>query len=302
MIKRIFVLFSFTITCISTAFACDGCGCSASDLGVGLMTDYRRNFIRLSYFDSRFSSNHEHGLHNSSDIFMRMSFSFRFSFRKLPKLKLIGEIPYGLNFRNTNSIKTSIKGIADSKFLINYTLLNNKAINSHTSFYLEAGSGLSLPTGKYNSDLILAENLPENFNIGNGSLGYILQMNAVLSHKQSGLLINSNYQWNSNTKKGYHFGNQFSSQLSGFREFPIGKLTLIPNLGLMYEHISSNAYKNGNTVPETGAEGLFISSAMNFKTNKYLTGLSYSLPIAQHYSGGTIDAGRKLAVHFSYFF
>ena len=148
--------------------------------------------------------------------------------------------------------------------------MNNKAINSHTSFYLEAGSGLSLPTGKYNSDLILAENLPENFNIGNGSLGYILQMNAVLSHKQSGLLINSNYQWNSNTKKGYHFGNQFSSQLSGFREFPIGKLTLIPNLGLMYEHISSNAYKNGNTVPETGAEGLFISSAMNFKTNKYL--------------------------------
>jgi hypothetical protein len=302
MIKRIFVVFCFTVACISTTRACDVCGCAASGIGIGLMTDYRSNFIRLSYFDSHFSSNPEHGHLNSSDVFTRMSFSFRYSFKKLPKLKVIGEVPYGFNFRNDSGTETSIKGFSDTRLIVNYTLLNTMAKNMKTAFYLEAGGGLSLPTGKYNADIVFDENLPENFNIGNGSLGYIFQMNAVLSHDKYGLLINTNYQLNSHTKEGYHFGNQLSSQLAAFREFPVGEFALIPNAGLLYERISSNAYKNGNTVPETGGEGLFFSSAINVKTEKWLAGVSYSLPIDHHYSGGAVDAGGKLAAHISYLF
>ena len=289
MIKGLLFVFCFGIIYSSTAYACDGCGCSVSGLGTGLITDYRSNVIRFGYFDTRFSSNPEHEHLNSSDIFTRMSFSFRYSFKKLPKLKLTGEIPYGFNFRNDNGTKTVLKGFSDTRLVVNYTLLNTMAKNLKTAFYLEAGGGVSLPTGKYNADIVFDENLPENFNIGNGSLGYIFQMNAVLSHGKYGLLINTNYQLNSQTKEGYHFGNQLNSQLTAFREFPIANFALIPNAGL-------------NKVPETGGEGLYFSSAINFKTEKWLAGVSYSLPIDHHYSGGMIDAGGKLAVHISYLF
>lgn len=302
MIKRIFVLFCFAIACIPDVRACDACGCSAGSFGIGLMTDYRNNFVRLSYFDTHFNSNPEYGHHNFSDVFARISFSFRFSFKKLPKLKLIGELPYGVNIRNDNVMKSSMSGFSDTRLVANYTVLNTKSKNMKTAFYLEAGGGVSFPTGKYATDIVSEENLPVNFNIGNGSLGYLLQMNAVFSHNKYGLLINTNHQLNSHTKEGYHFGNQFISQLTTFREFPIGKFGIIPNLGLLYERISSNVYKNGNKVPETGGEGLFFSSAINFKTEKWLAGVSYSLPIDQHYSSGVIDAGRKLAVHLSYLF
>ena len=295
-------MFWFVIVSVSAAHACDACGCSASGFGVGLMTDYRSNFIRLSYFDSRFSSNSEHGHHNSSDVFARMNLSFRYSFKRLPKLRFTGTIPYGFNFREDSETETSINGFSDTRLIVNYALLNTMSRNMKTSFYLEAGGGVSLPTGKYNSDIQFEKNLPENFNIGNGSLGYVFQMNAVLSHNKHGLLINNNYQLNGNTEQGYHFGNQFSSQLTAFREIPIGKFAVIPNAGLLYERISSDEYRNGNLVPETGGKGLFFSSAVNFKTDKCLAGLSYSLPIEQQYSGGVIDAGRKLAVHFSYLF
>ena len=301
MIKRLFVMFCIAVSCISATRACDACGCTASSLGIGLMSDYRSNFIRFSYFDTRFGSQSEHGHHNSADIFRRMDISFRYSFDKLPKLRFVGHIPYGLNQRSNDGTESEVQGISDMKFLVNYALFSSKAANQKTSFYMEVGGGFSLPTGKYKAD-IRADNLPENFNIGNGSLGYIFQLNSVLSYDQFGLLLNNNYQLNGRTEDGYHFGNQFSSQLTAFREFPVGKISVIPNLGLLYERISSDEFSNENNVPETGGKGLFFSPSINFKTDKWLAGISYALPIDQHYSGGVIEAGRKLTVHCSYLF
>jgi hypothetical protein len=301
MIKRFFVVFCLAVSSISAVNACDACGCTVSGLGIGLMTDYRSNFIRLSYFETRFNSNPEHGHHNSTDVFSRMDVSVRYSFARLPKLRFIGHLPYGRNRRNSNDTESTVHGFSDVKFLLNYTLLNGRTKNDKASFYVEAGGGINLPTGKYDGD-IADKNLPENFNIGNGSLGYIFQLNSVLSNDVLGLLINNNYQLNNEVEDGYHFGNQFSSQLTAFKELPIGNLGFIPNVGLLYEKIASDEYSNGNNVPETGGEGLFFSSAINFKTDEWLAGVSYSLPIDQHYSSGVIDAGRKLAFHFSYLF
>lgn len=299
MIKRIFFAFCFAIVSISAVSAC---GCSASGIGIGLMTDYRSNFIRLSYLENRFSSNLERGHSEFSDVFSRMNFSFRYSFRKLPKLRFTGTIPYGYNFREESGVETSFNGFSDARFVVNYAFLNTMSESMTTSLYLEAGGGVSLPTGKYNSDIKFEDNLPENFNIGNGSLGYIFQMNAVLSYNKYGLLINNNYQMNSGTKQGYHFGNQFSSQLTAFREIKISTFAIIPNVGLLYEQLASDEYSNGNRVPETGGKGFFISSAINYKTERWLAGFSYSLPMAQDYSNGVIDAGRKVSIHISYLF
>lgn len=293
-------MFCCAVGFFSAVHACDPCGCMASNFSIGLMRDYQSNFVRLSYFESRFSSSLEHGHHNFSDIFSQVDLSFRYSFARLPKLRFVGHLPYRRNLRDDNGLKISVDGISDIKFLVNYALLSSATKNKN-SLYVEAGGGFSLPTGKYNTELGNS-NLSESFNIGNGSLGYIFQLNSVLTLDKYGCLVNNYYQVNNRTKQGYHFGNQFSSQLTVFREFSVGNFDIIPNIGLLYEKISKNEYSNKNSVPETGGKGLFFSSAINLKTANWLTGASYSLPIEQNYSSKIIEAGRKVTIHLSYIF
>jgi len=214
---------------------------------------------------------------------------------------LTAHVPYNINLRNSESDELSLKGLSDIRLMANYVILKNAAIGQVSTLYLEAGAGMNLPTGKYDENLH-ERNLPENFNLGRGNLGYIVQVNAILGLPNFGFMLNSNYQLNSNTKSGYHFGNQFNTQVVGFKEFTINKFKLIPNTGLSFESIAADAYANGKAVPETGGEGLFLSSALNFKTEKWLAGISYAAPLIQQYAQSAVNAKERMALHFSFIF
>jgi len=301
MIKRIFFIVFFGWLCSTgSLLACDACGCSASNIGIGLMTDYRSNFIRLGYFRTRYKSNSEHE-YAGSDIFTQVDISLRYAIGKNKKLWLTAHVPYSINVRNSESEKLSVQGLSDIRLIANYVVLNNIAVGEASTLYLETGAGMNLPTGEYDEKLH-ERNLPENFNLGRGNLGYIAQVNAVLGLPDFGLMLNSNYQLNSNTQSGYHFGNQFNAQIVGFKEFMVNKFKLIPNAGLSFESITDDAYANRKTVPETGGEGLFLSSALNFKTEKWLAGISYAAPLIQQYSQKAVTAKERIVLHFSFIF
>lgn len=301
MIKCISFIVFFGLLCSTGSLsACDACGCSASNIGIGLMTDYRSNFIRLGYFRTRYKANSEHE-QTGSDIFTQVDLSFRYAIGKNKRMWLTAHVPYNVNIRNSDSEELSVQGLSDIRLVANYVVLNNIPVGEVATLYLEAGAGLNLPTGQYDEKLH-ERNLPENFNLGRGNLGTIVQMNAILGLPNFGLMLNGNYQLNSKTHSGYHFGNQFNTQLVGFKEFKVNKIKLIPNAGLAFEAIAQDAYANDKEVPETGGEGLFLSSSLNFKTEKWLAGFSYSMPIVQHYSQNAVNAEERIAVHLSFIF
>ena len=301
MIKRIvFIVLGCLLLSNTSLFACDACGCSASNMGIGLLTDYKSNIIRLSFFNTRFKSYPEHES-LVSDNFTQFSLSMRYAIGKGKRVRLSAVLPFGINSRNVSQGKFTEKGLSDIRLTTNYVILNTKQIGKKTALYLEAGGGFNLPTGKYDEN-IHNRDLPENFNIGKGNLGYILQMNSVLSYSEYGILLSNNYQLNSNTKSGYRFGSQLVSQLIGFREFQLQKFKLIPNVGLLFESISNDTYANGKSVSETGGEGLFLASALNFKTDKWLAGISYANPLLHNYSESAVIAKEKVALHFSIIF
>ena len=301
MIKKIFfIVFFGLLWSTGSLLACDACGCSASNIGVGLMTDYRSNFIRLGYFRTRYKSNSEHD-HSGSDVFNQIDLSFRYAIGKKKKLWLTAHTPYNINVRSNESENLSVAGLSDIRLIASYVVLNNVLVGKASTLYLEAGGGLNLPTGKYDANLH-DRNLPENFNLGRGNLGYIIQVNTLLNLPSFGLMLNSNYQLNSDTKSGYHFGNQLNTQVIGFKEFAFNKFKIIPNAGLSFESITSDQYSNGKDVPETGGTGLFLSSALNFKTEKWLAGFSYSAPLTQQYSQNAVIAKERIALHFSFIF
>ncbi len=301
MIKKlVFIVFSCFVLGIMSANACDVCGAGANNMGIGLLTNFRSNFIRMGYFQSSFTSNFEHD-YSVKDRFEQIDLTIRYSLGKNNRWKAMASLPFGKNSRTTHDENQIERGMADCRFNVNYVLLNNLKVGENAMLYVEAGTGLSIPTGKFDSS-IHDRNLPENFNIGRGALGYIFQLNSVLSNGKNGVVLSANYQINSATETGYRYGNQLTSQLTLFRELPLKQLKLIPNLGLNFEKITKDKYTNNNTVPGTGGNGLFLSSSVNIKTEKWLTGFSYAIPLADKYSDSEVKAKGRIVCHVSYLF
>ncbi|MFT4567323.1 MAG: hypothetical protein ACI9FN_002289 [Saprospiraceae bacterium] len=284
----------------SPLLTCNACSCSTSYWGSGLITDYRSNFYRVSYFNSKYKSSPEHDI-LTSDRFSQVDLSFRYAIGKDNRIRVMAHVPYSINTRVEDGKTLSVKGLSDIRIIANYVAIDNIVISDKTKLNLEVGGGLSLPSGKYNAKL-RNENLPENFNIGKGTLGYIFQLNAVLNLGKNGIVLNQSYQVNSDTKSGYHFGNTYNTQITAFREIEAKGFKLIPNLGLGIEGTSKDRYANGNNVPETGGKGLFLSPSINFKNENWLAGFTYSVPLAQEYAQGIVKAKSKIACYFSYFF
>jgi hypothetical protein len=284
----------------TNSFACDACGSTASNMGIGLLTNYKSNFIRIGMFNTRFSTTPEHE-YNVSDQFSQIELAVRYAAGGSKRIKLMAHLPYGFNRREADGVNSTITGFSDTRLIANYSLINSIDIGEDKYLYLELGGGLSLPTGKYDN-AIHDKNLPLNFNIGRGALGYIFQLNSVFTFGQNGILLNQNFQSYRPTSNGYKFGNQYNSQLNLFRTFELNFVDLIPNIGIGFEKVSQDEFKSGNSETESGGDGVYCSLALNVKTEQWITGISIASPIKHNYSNGTIDAKSRLACHFTYIF
>jgi hypothetical protein len=146
------------------------------------------------------------------------------------------------------------------------------------------------------------KNLPLHFNPGRGALAFISQLNVVVTREKSGMVISQNYQWNMDSKSGYHFGNQLNAQMTAFREYPLKKISLIPNVGLGFEHVAADSYANEKAVADTGGRATFFSSSINIKTEKWLAGFSYATPLTQQYATSDLDIKGRIACQLSFIF
>lgn len=301
MMRFLFIMFCLVVLNSTSLKACDACGCSAGYTGIGLMSKYKGNFVRFTYADFRYKTSAGHANSNSKDLFTQIGFSFRYAFKKAPKIRLNAHIPFGFNKRSQNEVIQHLHGFADTKFVVNYAILNNRLIDEEKLIFLEVGGGINISTGKYDPS-IQEKNLPDNFNIGSGSYGYILQLNSLLSVGNSGFLLNANYQLNGDTSEDYHFGNQLVGEFSVFREWEFKEHSIIPNIGFAAEHVGDNHFANGNKVPETGGNGLFFDSGVNLKSTNLISGISYSIPLLQNYANGAVNAGTRISAHITYLF
>lgn len=298
MVKRSILLAMFGMFAWTSAFACNACGCSISGNGVGLLQSYRNNFVGIGWQMAHFQSAPEHGS-ISKDHFQTIEWSLRYHFS--PKFKVLVFQPYRINVREFEGQRTSLTGISDTRIIGSYTFLNNTKLAENTQVFFEMGIGAKLPTGKYNAD-IHEDDLPENFNIGNGSWGAIVQANLVLSHQEMGLALSGFYQHLSPSFSDYQFGHQLSTQALFFVEKNIKNLLLMPNAGLSVEQLTSDTYKNGNTVHGTGGKGYFATAGLTIQLEEWRLGLSYAHPFSQDYAQGEVLATDRLSCQFSYIF
>lgn len=289
----------FAILCQPWATACDACGCSIGGNGIGLLSNYRANYIGIGWQLAQFNSAPGHGL-GSEDQFHTLELSLRYHLST--RFKLLAYQPYRINRRlNSDQSLQQLSGISDTRIMGAYTLVKDVSLGS-TNFFWEIGAGLKIPVGTYNSR-IHDLNLPENFNIGNGSWAYLFQSNLVISHRQLGLVFNGSYQHHSPSRSDYQFGHQWTGQLLLFAEASLrNQLQIVPNAGLALERITTDNHANRNPVSGTGGSGTFLSSGINVKAGNWIIGAAAALPIDQSYSHGEVDARPRLTTQVLFTF
>lgn len=300
-----------TVICIwllsVQAAACDVCGCGASGNFLGILPQYQKHFIGLSYQYQSFSSIHPEvegstSSQESSDHFQSLTAWGRFY--PFKRLQVFVFVPYHYNYVQEAGQTTVMDGLGDISISANYMLLNT-ADSTHYKLKhtLLIGGGIKTPTGKNNftnnEGIILSNMQP-----GTGSWDFMLNMNYTLRYRSIGLSTEASYQIPTVNQRDYLYGNKLNAGMLAFSWQQINQLSLLPQAGVRmqysaqdlssYEYNISNPYSGGTQWYATAGMGCYYKAFA-------VTGL-YSLPFAGNYADGLVTAHNRFELQLQYLF
>lgn len=299
MVKRLLLLTLLVWSMWPSLKACDACACSLSGNAMGMLSPFRNSYISIGYQLAGFQTVPGEGI-GSKDQFHTLELGGSYYFSDRFSVQLIQ--PYRFNFREVEGAQTQLDGLGDTRVLAHYVLFQTKPLGNAFELFTSLGGGIKLPVGKYDPD-IHDRNLPENFNLGNGSWGFIFRPNLVLSRREFGLLLSGTFQYFASSHSAYQFGHQTSAQALLFWEKTTSSgFKFIPNTGISQEWIGTDTYANGRSVQGTGGSGTYFTGGVNLQFSKIQIGASYMVPIEQHYSHGEVAADNRLSIQCAYIF
>ncbi len=283
----------------STSFACDACGCSIMGHPAGLLTEYRKSFLSLGYSHSGFTAAPGIG-EGSIDAFHTIDLSFQYFLTHRWSAGIYQ--PFRINTRTIDQSIQSVSGLADTRLHVKYTFFEQNDDSKPLEIYLDIGAGLILPTGSYDPHLH-DQDLPENFNPGNGSLGMSLQQTSALSYRSTGLILKNSLTRFSKTAADYQYGAQWACNLLMFVDIPLDSITsLVPMAGLQFENVGTDLHPNGTEVHGTGGNGIFVSAGCQLKIKNWLCTFQYFIPASHEYSGGEVNARPRINCQLTHLF
>lgn len=278
--------------------ACDVCGCAAGGYYLGIMPQQNNNFIGLRYRNSIYDGHGGLVPYGAHDIFQSTELFGRYYLH--PRVQLLGFVPFSFNQRIQTDREMKVQGLGDVLFLANYQLWNTMRGNNleswRHSFFV--GGGLKLPTGQFRfSDMDATQVNNANFQLGTGSLDYLLSTNYTLRWKAWGLNLEGSVKINGKNEDDYRFGTRLSGNGNLFLIRQLSKsLAIMPYAGL-YAEKSSADWQHGAEVESTGGPLLASNTGLDIYLNqRWALGVKYQLPIYQDLASGHLDAKRRFMV------
>jgi hypothetical protein len=298
--KRLF-LFCFLITLSIAVSACDICGCGAGNYYFGIMPQFHKQFIGVRY---RFQSFNSHvGLAPallSSEQFQTVEMWSRFY--PLKRLQVVSFIPYHINEQTEGGRTRYLQGLGDIPLVVSYNLINTVEQPLRTTHHnLWIGAGIKLPTGKYTYTDNPSEVANPNFQLGTGSLDWMMNAMYTLRHNNFGWTTDVTMKINTANRNDYQFGNRISGTTSVFYVHQWKKVGVMPNAGMYYEASEQN-YTNVSYVLETGGTASFVSVGLELYYKKFSMGTNWQLPVTQNLGAGRIQSHNKTLLHFTFMF
>jgi hypothetical protein len=288
------------------SLACDVCGCSASGSSLGILPQYRKHFIGLSYLYQSFNTTHPQvsGGTNpgkSSDYFQSATVWGRFY--PAGRLQIFAFVPYQYNYVKEGPTATIMNGLGDVKLLANYMLLNTGDSDRLVRQTLLAGGGIKAPTGRNNyknSEGIVLSNMQP----GTGSWDFIFNANYTIRYKTIGLNTDISYQLNTVNKRDYLYGNRLTAGVSAFLWQEVNSITLLPQVGFRYLNtatdLSNKTYQIKN--PYSGGKQLYLSAGSGFYYKNLALTTLVNIPLAEDYANGLVESNTRYEMQIQYLF
>lgn len=305
MKKRFFLLLLVIFASANDSQSCDICGCGAGNYYFGMMPQFNKNFVGIRY---RFSSFQSHiglsasGLFETKERFQSTEIWARYY--PHPKIQLLAFIPYSFNSQTDNTTTRYLDGLNDIVIMGNYNIFRTPQDTIVRVFKhnLLIGGGVKLPTGKHTyTETDLSQVANPNFQLGTGSVDFLLNLAYTIRHKRFGLNADLTCKINTKNNQDYKFGNRVTSNVSLFYIQKIKKFGVMPHVGIYMEN-SMEDIRQKDTVIDTG--GYFVSntSGLELYYNRFSIGVNYQIPLKQVLANGHIKGEQRGGAHISYVF
>ncbi|MGZ5303025.1 MAG: hypothetical protein ACXWDO_02835 [Bacteroidia bacterium] len=282
-------IFLFFLLCIEAFFstgiyACDGCGPSSGCKYVGVLPNFRKNFVGIRWNDRAFETSPYEI--NSNELSKRTKdryFSAEIWGRYFvtPKLQLIGLLPYAYHTRKEGEKLNTIQGLGDAVLLSNYMIYATPdSLEKAWTHVVQLGGGVKLPTGKYNH----ADNghvYHANFQLGSGSTDLLANAIYTLRYNKFGFRTDVGYKYNTTNASNYRFGNRISNNNSLFYWGAFdGDNAVVPQIGL-YQEFAARDVSNGFFERNTGGTTRLLTFATDVYYSRFSLGVNYMMPLQQ---------------------
>jgi len=285
---------------------CDVCGCGGSGGSMGYGTIGNGNFVGLRYINQRYRS--KDGIYNNSP-WIDENFNTLQAWAQIPlsaKISINAIVPYHFHNREFNDgSDQQISGLGDISILGFYNLISPRldglfaAQQYAFKHNLQVGAGVKLPTGDYKRENNTGSVNP-SFQVGTGSLDFVLASNYSVTHKNWGAGLLANYTFKTENKEDYQFGNQLNYGLNVYRTFTTMKMrSFTPVIGLAGEVFETNK-SFGLDVAKTRGDILFTRLGIESNFGKFSAGVNVMLPLAQNLNAGNVEAKSRVGVHLNF--
>lgn len=293
MKKHFLLLFIFSSFFASIASACDICGGGVSNYNPYLFPHLNRAYLGISYTHRNYQTLNANKSWNHEQY---GAFLLSGQFSPAYRVQLAAIIPYQFNTLTNDDGSQALNGFGDATFLVNYNIWEREIKkNTHS---LTIGGGLKFPSGKYRS-VSQMETEEQNFQLGTGSIDYILQGTYRTSFRKWVLSATGSYKYNNQNRDGYRFGDVLTTGLTAVYKKELTNFSLLPYIIVLNEYYYNDAdhhvlqSRSGGNVFSTGG-GLDLS------TEKISVGANFQVSPVQSLAEGDIKAKQRLALRVSF--
>lgn len=305
MSKHIFLLLVAICLFFCSVKACPICGCGGGNLYVGLLPDFKYQFIGLRFHVSQYHSQlvGDPSQFSTNDY---SSIELWGGIRLGKKFQLLAFIPYYMNKQADDDGTTYTKGLGDITFMGQYLVFKSSGHGStrnsmNQQFWM--GGGVKLPTGSFNANMLDSNTTVADINaqIGTGSVDFMINGMYGLSVRNFGLNLSASYKINTVNAQNYKYGNKFQSNLIASYRLGKGLTTTTPNIGLGYENVAINKLGT-KSIQFTGSQILTAIAGVEIDFGKVGVGVNCQLPLTQNFAEGQTKMRFNGLMHLTYQF
>ncbi|GAA3522804.1 hypothetical protein GCM10022393_41820 [Aquimarina addita] len=296
--RKLVLYIIFTVITIPTTLGCDVCGCQLSGLSFGMLAGTSTHYIGVRFTQASFNASIRYNSdllqdEYSQDTFTRTEILGRYIFSN--KFQIHSIIPYISNTMNGSVQDLEFNGFGDPSLLLFYDVLAKKqsddkiaapptTIISHS---LLIGGGVKLPMGTFDR-FDRGEVVNRNFQIGSGSVDFLLSSNYTIALHRWGLNIEASYKMNTRNSDNYRFGNQFNSSGYLFYTIPIKNGIISPFAGTLYETAGTHD-DDGIQQFNTGGNATLGTLGLQCNWKSFSLNALIQHPLQQNYNSDDIS-------------